>query len=210
MDDSRSASFDVGVLPTYDGSCRYIEEGTYVIATVTGPLHEEKAASQDPEKGAVEVRCQLAERSKVDRVVLERRIEEYAQALFRHSVDLTKFPRQMVNVAILIVFDDGAAKRIAMNAAVLALLDAGIPLAAVPITVQEGGLITFDAKAKNILAFESDDILNLDDLDTCFQSAQVQASRLLDFFRDASDSLHTVIVPLSDDWRQGPVALPSR
>jgi len=204
------SSFDVSCFPQCDGSCRYIEEGTFVLASVTGPLHSsEKSASQDPLQGVVEVRCQLADRSASDRVLVERRIEEYVSQTLSVAVDLAKFPRQVVTVAVSVVFDDGRsnARRVAMNACVLALLDALVPLKALPLTVDCGDetIVTLDAATKDVLAFESNDVLFLEDLDDCFATANTKATALLDFFRSAADSHHGGTVAISDDWRQGPV-----
>uniref|UniRef100_A0A7S3NJS7 Exoribonuclease phosphorolytic domain-containing protein n=1 Tax=Aureoumbra lagunensis TaxID=44058 RepID=A0A7S3NJS7_9STRA len=199
-------SFDVSIFPHCDGSCRFIEDGTFVIATVVGPQHmSEKHQSHDPECGSFEIRCQVADRGALDRPLIERRIEENAASILNRTVDRKKFPRQVITLSILIVLNDGAATRLALNASVLALLDAAVPLLSIPLTVDygdirknSGGLVTLDATSQEILSFESTGILDLDQLDSCFETARIRCTRLLDFIQSGADSQHSAMISVYD------------
>ena len=128
--------FELGVVEAAQGSCRFNSGGTVVLATAEGPMHDsERAASQDPARGGLEGRVSLGNRGGSDRVVVERRLEEELTAVLRNAVDLDAFPRELARVAVLVVVDGGAAAIAALNAAVLALLDARLPLASVPLAV---------------------------------------------------------------------------
>ena len=128
--------FELGVVEAAQGSCRFNSGGTVVLATAEGPMHDsERAASQDPARGGLEVRVSLGNRGGSDRVVVERRLEEELTAVLRNAVDLDAFPRELARVTVLVVVDGGAAATAALNAAVLALLDARLPLASVPLAV---------------------------------------------------------------------------
>lgn len=127
---------EVGCFDHADGSCRWSEYDTYVIVSVFGPRHvDEKKSSHDPRRGAIEVRCKMADRGASDRVVFERQVEEYASALFNRIVDLSQFARQVVTVAILVVLGKSAAA--AINASVAALVDAEIPFAEKTVSITE-------------------------------------------------------------------------
>ena len=128
--------FELDVVDGAQGSCRYSEGDTVALATATGPQHVmERASSQDPARGGLEVRVQLADRGVADRVLVERRLEEQVSGILAHALDLASFPRQLATVYCLVVLDAGAAARCVLNACVMALLDARLPLVAVPLGV---------------------------------------------------------------------------
>ena len=64
---------------------RYVEDdGTEVVATALGPYYDgDRASSQDPARGGLDVRAQLGDRGGADRVVVERRLEEDLGAALR-------------------------------------------------------------------------------------------------------------------------------
>ena len=68
----------IGCTEDAQGSCRWREGNTEVVATVDGPTHRsDRAASQDPGHGGLEIRAQLAARSSVkDRNAAEKAVED--------------------------------------------------------------------------------------------------------------------------------------
>ena len=65
-------TFELGSSEGAQGSCRYVDGATVVLATASGPQHNpERASSQDAARGGLEVRVQLADRGGADRVLAE-------------------------------------------------------------------------------------------------------------------------------------------
>ena len=60
-------TFELGSSEGAQGSCRYVDGATVVLATASGPQHNpERASSQDAARGGLEVRVQLADRGGAD------------------------------------------------------------------------------------------------------------------------------------------------
>ena len=135
------------------------------MATVDGPTHRsDRAASQDPGRGGLEIRAQLAARSTVkDRNAAEKAVEDALHASLGAALDAAACPRRVTTVFCLVIADDQtAAQRCALNAASLALLDARAPMRAIPlaVTVACGGCavdVVLDAARDDaaVLALES-------------------------------------------------------
>ena len=142
LDDSEDRSdgvdFEVGCTEDAQGSCRWRDGATEVVATVDGPTHRtDRAASQDPGRGGLEIRAQLAARSSVkDRNAAEKAVEDALHASLGAALDAAACPRRVTTVFCLVIADDQtAAQRCALNAASLALLDARAPMRAIPLAV---------------------------------------------------------------------------
>ena len=119
-----------------DGSA-YVEQGnTKVLVTVSGPHEVATAHLSRASDSAAFVVCDVAmapfatgERKK--RAKSDRRLAEYAllvQDTLEASVLLHLFPRSQIDVAVHVMQADGGVLPAAINAASLALVDAGIPL----------------------------------------------------------------------------------
>ena len=142
LDDSEDRSdgvdFEQGCTEDAQGSCRWRDGATEVVATVDGPTHRtDRAASQDPGRGGLEIRAQLAARSSVkDRNAAEKAVEDALHASLGAALDAAACPRRVTTVFCLVIADDQtAAQRCALNAASLALLDARAPMRAIPLAV---------------------------------------------------------------------------
>ena len=142
LDDSEDRSdgvdFEVGCTEDAQGSCRWRDGAIEVVATVDGPTHRtDRAASQDPGRGGLEIRAQLAARSSVkDRNAAEKAVEDALHASLGAALDAAACPRRVTTVFCLVIADDQtAAQRCALNAASLALLDARAPMRAIPLAV---------------------------------------------------------------------------
>ena len=137
-DRSDGVDFEVGCTEDAQGSCRWRDGATEVVATVDGPTHRsDRAASQDPGRGGLEIRAQLAARSSVtDRNAAEKAVEDALHASLGAALDAAACPRRVTTVFCLVIADDlTAAQRCALNAASLALLDARAPMRAIPLAV---------------------------------------------------------------------------
>ena len=137
-DKSDGVDFEQGCTEDVQGSCRWRDGATEVVATVDGPTHRSaRAASQDPGRGGLEIRAQLAARSSVtDRNAAEKAVEDALHASLGAALDAAACPRRVTTVFCLVIADDQtAAQRCALNAASLALLDARAPMRAIPLAV---------------------------------------------------------------------------
>ena len=82
------------------------DDGTEVVATALGPYYDgDRASSQDPARGGLDVRAQLGDRGGADRVVVERRLEEDLGAALRPALDAAACPRSLVRVFALVVVE---------------------------------------------------------------------------------------------------------
>lgn len=122
-----------GVLESADGSGVFEMGATKVLAEVRGPARPEKR-DERPDKGALRVDYATApfaggerrKRGKGDRQEGEAG-EELRRELEAATV-LESFPRASALVRITVLQVDGGARACALNAAALALSDAGIPM----------------------------------------------------------------------------------
>eukprot|EP00250_Pteridium_aquilinum_P016975 c23389_g1_i1 orf=115-849(+) len=137
-----------GLLQRADGSARWSQENTIVLAAVYGP----KAISgwrENPERAILEVlwkpKTGLAGTS-------EREAEFVLKRTLEHIVLTAMHPNTAISVIIQVVNDDGGLLACAMNAACAALIDAGVPLsgliAAVSCAVDNKGLVFLDPMKK--------------------------------------------------------------
>ncbi|KAH7445218.1 hypothetical protein KP509_02G113000 [Ceratopteris richardii] len=132
-----------GLLHRADGSARWSQDNTIVIAAVYGP----KAISgrrENPARAVLEViwkpKMGMAGPSEREAEFILKRTLEYIVLTAMH-------PNTAISVIIQVVSDDGGALSCAMNAACSALVDAGIPLKgliAVTCAVDKDGVIYLD------------------------------------------------------------------
>lgn len=129
----------LGVLPGSDGSASFQMGNTIAIATVYGPhetLTGRKGFSQAQNEAGATVTCEytVSGFSTRDhrRRVRDRNTTETAQSIAQVMsavIQTSLLPKSStIGITITIVQEDGGAKACAMNAATLALVDAGIPM----------------------------------------------------------------------------------
>lgn len=133
-DELRVVKCRLGVLQRADGSAYFQQGNTKALAAVYGP-HELDRKTQVIHNKAV-VRCEYSmatfstgERKK--KAKGDRRSTEISLVIRQtlESVILTHlFPRSQIDVYIQILQADGGTRCAAINAATLALIDAGIPM----------------------------------------------------------------------------------
>src|SRR5574342_244088 len=133
IDQIRNVSIKVGVLKNADGSA-YIEFGkNKILAGVFGPrdVHPKHMADQD--SGILRCRYQMSPFSVTERknpAPSRREIEisKVIKEALQPAVILKDFPRTVVDVFIEILQADGGSRCAALDAASVALVDAGIPM----------------------------------------------------------------------------------
>ena len=121
-----------------DGSS-YLEMGnTKVLCTVIGPQEQRRAgggsAGQD-KKATIEASISIAGFSGVDRKQRrgrnDKRIQEMNHMIvsaFESTLQLTLYPHSTISITLHVLSQDGSLLAACLNAATLALIDAGIPM----------------------------------------------------------------------------------
>ena len=132
-DEMRPVELKVGVLKQADGSASIRQGKTYIIAGVYGPreLHPRHLTLND--RAYLRVVYRMATFSVPDRKrpAPSRREKEISMVVanaLAPSIFLEEFPKAVIDVFIQVIQADGGTRCAAINAASLALADAGIPM----------------------------------------------------------------------------------
>jgi len=122
--DMRSLSLEQGSMHTADGSATVTCGNTCVLSSVYGPT-ECAIARQDATRCTVSV------------TIRDRQTESSSDSLrdLVRSIMLTSLhPRKVLHISVHILSSDGGVISACINASVLALLDAGVPLLSIPVS----------------------------------------------------------------------------
>jgi len=132
----RHISIKLGVLEKTDGSAFYLHGNTKVIASISGPKHPSKAMGKKDDSFCFNVRVKFAtfskngERQKV--MKNSKKLGEFElnlKNIFKAVILVEKYERSQLDLNIEILQTDGGSEICAaVNAATLALIDAGICL----------------------------------------------------------------------------------
>ncbi|MFW9809583.1 MAG: exosome complex exonuclease Rrp41 [Candidatus Thorarchaeota archaeon] len=133
LDEMRPIELKVGVLKQADGSASIRQGKTYILAAVYGPreLHPRHLTLND--RAYLRVTYRMATFSVPDRKrpAPSRREKEISMVIanaLKPQLFLEEFPKAVVDVFITVIQADGGTRCAAINAASLALADAGIPM----------------------------------------------------------------------------------
>ena len=133
VDEMRAVTIETGVIPNADGSA-YIEMGrNKIIAGVYGPREMHPKRLSKPNRGVLRVRYHMAPFSVDPRrsPAPSRRDKEIGQVMvdaIEPALFLERYPRSVIDVYVEIIQADGGTRCAAVNAAAVALVDAGIPM----------------------------------------------------------------------------------
>jgi ribonuclease PH len=121
----RPIKCDRGILHRADGSARWTQGGTSILVAVHGPL-EAPQSQQNPHQAIVEAILQprSGDPSGPEEHALESIICQTAQGAVLASLH----PRTIIRLVVQVLEADGSLLACALNAASVALLDAGIPM----------------------------------------------------------------------------------
>lgn len=134
FDELREIKAKVGIVPSADGSAMYQSGKTRAVAIVRGPRLLHPKHMENPQKGILRVTYQMMSFSVWDRIKpgTNRRSQEIAKVIewaLSEIVDLNAFPNSVVDVIIQIPQADAGTRVAGINAAVMALAQAGVPMA---------------------------------------------------------------------------------
>mmetsp|Transcript_19012 Transcript_19012/g.34421 ORF Transcript_19012/g.34421 Transcript_19012/m.34421 type:complete len:279 (-) Transcript_19012:73-909(-) len=126
----RTIICEKGVLSRADGSASWAQEGTEVLAAVYGPIVSsikvvEQMGEEIAEGGAFEV-IWKPRSGVIDSSSLE--AQEFIRSALAPLIPLSRFPRCTIRLVLQVVADGGSVLACAANAAIAALVDAGVLL----------------------------------------------------------------------------------
>jgi len=133
FDELRPIEAKVGIIPNADGSAMYKSGDTVAIAAVFGPRVLHPQHMQNPRKGILRVSYDMMSFSVYERKRPgpNRRSQEISKVIewaLENCVDLEEFPNTVVDVFIQISQADAGTRVAGINAAAMALAQAGVPM----------------------------------------------------------------------------------
>ena len=131
---SRPLSIELGLITEADGSARVEMGNTKVVASVTGPTQPRYSRHELHDRACIDVEVDLSVKHNdtTDISQQKKKCEKYLKESLQSCIELHRFPRMLILFSVLVVNNDGAMLSVALNACVLALLDAGLPMNSVP------------------------------------------------------------------------------
>ncbi len=133
-DQMRDIEARTGVIPNADGSAYFRMGNTVAYASVFGPREMIPRFLQNPEKGTLRVHYWMMPFSGVGGRVRpnpnrrEQEISMVMEKAFNRVLKLDEFPNTAIDVEVNLPQTDAGSRCVAINAASLALADAGIPM----------------------------------------------------------------------------------
>lgn len=129
----RPITAKIGIIPNADGSAMFTFGNTVAIAAVYGPRMLHPQHMQDPKRAVLRVNYDLLSFSVSDRKKPgpSRRSQEISKVTewaLSPALDLKDFPNTVVDVQIYILQADASTRVAGINAASMALAQAGIPM----------------------------------------------------------------------------------
>lgn len=133
FDELRPIEAKVGIIPNADGSAMYKSGDTIAIAAVFGPRILHPQHMQNSQKGILRVNYDMMTFSVYERKKpgANRRSQEISKVIewaLENCVDLSEFPNTVVDVFIQIPQADAGTRVAGINAAAMALAQAGVPM----------------------------------------------------------------------------------
>ncbi|KAJ3024166.1 Exosome component 5 [Thoreauomyces humboldtii] len=191
------------LLSRSDGSVRFKSGSSAVLCSVFGPI-EVKIRDEKLDKATVEVvfKCASGQSTTTERLY-ERIVRETLEA----SILTALHPRTLIRITLQVLTDDGGILSTALNAAILALVDAGIPLRSLPAAVtcmmdregvlfldpttvevegsQSSHVFVFDDAGEGTLANVSTGAFTMDEYTNCYDQCLSAAATLQSLFRSS-------------------------
>src|SRR3989344_3655605 len=129
----RKMTAKVGVIPNADGSAMFAFGDTIAIAAVYGPRQLHPQHMQNPAKGILRCTYDLLSFSVYDRKRpgpsrRSTEISKVTEWALEPAINLDEFPNQVVDVQIYILQADAGTRTAGINAASMALAQAGLPM----------------------------------------------------------------------------------
>ena len=149
---SRPLSVELGLATEADGSAQVIMGNTRVVASVTGPTQPRYGRHELYDRACIEVDIDISAKTTHDGTEVmqqKRKCEKFIKDSLQNCIMVEKFPRMLILLNVLVVSNDGSMLSVALNACVLAVLDAGLPMYCVPNAVSLCSFGSSSARADN-------------------------------------------------------------
>jgi len=155
-DEIREIEMKVGVIPNANGSA-YVRFGkTIVVAAVYGPRQLHPKHLQEPDRAILQVRYDMAtfsveERARPGPSRREIEISKVMRLALEPALFLENYPKTVVDVYAEVLQADGSTRVTSINAASLALADAGVPMRDLVVGLSGGkvdGILVLDLCGK--------------------------------------------------------------
>ncbi|KAF2858981.1 exoribonuclease family protein [Piedraia hortae CBS 480.64] len=163
----RQTNGQLGTQPVADGSCLFSMGNTIVLCTINGPRELRRSGGRDPSSEArLEVELDLPAFSGTDRkksIKNDKRITEMAHTIssaFSKTLFLHLYPHSTITIALHVLSQDGSLLATCINAASLALIDAGIPTTDIVAACTTGSTAAYADREE-----EADPLLDLNNLE---------------------------------------------
>jgi len=133
FDETREMKAKVGIIPNADGSAMFSFGDTIVVAAVYGPKKMHPQHLQNPEKGTLRCNYSMLSFSVTDRIRPgpSRRSTEISKIIewaLEPIVMIDKYPNMVIDVFINVLQANASTRCAGINAAAMALANAGIPM----------------------------------------------------------------------------------
>jgi len=133
LDETRKIKIELDIIPNADGSALFAFGDTIAMAAVYGPKQLHPQHMQNPQKGLLRVKYDMMSFSVTERKRPgpNRRgteISKVSEWALADVVDLDNYPNTVVDVHIMIPQANASTRVAGINAAVLALARAGVPM----------------------------------------------------------------------------------
>ena len=150
-----------------DGSS-YLEMGqTKVICTVNGPSESKRSGGREQSKAAsIETEISIAGFSGIDRKRhgrADKRMQEMSHTIssaFSSTLFTHLFPHSTITISLHVLSQDGSLLAACLNAATLALVDAGVPMSDYVVVCTTGSTASYASKDE-----AADPLLDLNELE---------------------------------------------
>lgn len=146
--DLRKLTAVISTQPSADGSSLLTLGNTSVVCTITGPREAASSASSRSE-AVVECELTIAPFAQMDRrrpanARTDKRIQELQSAIsnaFQSHIFTHLYPRSSILISLTVLSLDGGLLAASLNAASLALVDAGVPMPSILASITTGVII---------------------------------------------------------------------
>ncbi|OYT43252.1 MAG: exosome complex exonuclease Rrp41 [Candidatus Aenigmarchaeota archaeon ex4484_56] len=132
-DEIRKLKAKIGIVDNADGSAMFEMGNTIAIATIYGPMEVVPKFLEESDKAVLEINYQMLpfstdERTKPGFSRRNTEISTIIKRLFENVIFLKDFPKTKILINLDVLSADASTRCCAINAASLALADAGIPM----------------------------------------------------------------------------------
>ena len=131
----RAIGCELGLIKEADGSARFRQGETCVVASVYGPQVPKFGRQEKYDRGHLDIEYRICGFSGQDAMKIEREGVKFLEDSLTSCVCLEDFPRMMFTLRVVVIRDDGAMLSCALHACALALANAGVEMFSIPASI---------------------------------------------------------------------------